>query len=119
MVRLLPLPLLVLTLCLAACGGETRTKPLTRGQAVAKTEVLEVKVIKVYDVVLDALNHDREPGISHYVEIEVLSGTSAGKTLTLPYDEWNVGSPPPAEDSTQVMAPADWVRRPKDGRGRM
>jgi len=118
MVRLPLLALLASILCLVGCGGEARTKPLNRSQAIAKTEVLEVKVVKVWDVVVDALDHDREPGISHYVEVDVLSGSSAGKQMTLPYDEWNVGGPPPEAGTTLVMAPADWVKRSKDSRGR-
>lgn len=108
----------LLLLALAGCGNQSRTPPLTRAQAAARTEVLEMKIVKVWDVVSDALDHDREPGISHCVEVDVISGSSAGKQLTLPYDEWNVGKPPPAVDSTVVAAPADWVRRGKDSRGR-
>lgn len=117
-------PLLVAGACLApllltSCGGvQTRTQPLTRSQASARTEVLEMKIVEVWDVVADALDHDREPGISHLIEVDVLSGSTAGKQLTLPYDEWNVGKPPPAEGSVVVGAPADWVKRGKDSRGR-
>lgn len=107
-------PLLLLT----GCGTQTRTQPLTRSQASARTDVLEMKIVKVWDVVSDALDHDREPGISHCIEVDVMSGSGAGKQLALPYDEWNVGKPPPAVDSTVVAAPADWVRRGKDTRGR-
>ncbi len=119
MVRLLSLATpLALALCLAGCGNAARTPPLNRGQALAQTEVLELKVIKVWNVVTDALDHDREPGISHYVEVDVLSGSSAGKQLTLPFDEWNVGKHPPAVGTTIVAAPSDWVKRAKDSRGR-
>lgn len=107
-----------LGLVLAGCGPEMRTPPINRGQAASRTEVLEMKVVKVWDVVADALDHDREPGISHYIEVDVLSGSNAGKQLTLPYDEWNVGKQPPATDATVIAAPADWVRRGKDSRGK-
>ncbi len=113
------LSLCALILCLACCGGNaTRTPPLNRGQALARTEVLELKIVKVWDVVADALNHDREPGISHYIEVDVLSGSSAGTKLTLPYDEWNAGAKPPAADTIVVAAPADWVRRANNSKGR-
>ena len=111
--------LCLIALGLAGCGGtQARTPPLNRGQAMARTEVLELKIVKVWDVVADALDHDREPGISHYIEVDVLSGSSAGKQLTLPYDEWNAGGRPPAEGSTVVAAPADWVKRANDSKGR-
>ncbi len=120
MPRAMPTLLLCLfILILAGCGGsQTRTPPLNRGQALARTEVLEMKIIKVWDVVADALNHDREPGISHYIEVDVLSGSSAGKQLTLPYDEWNAGGRPPSDGTTVVAAPADWVKRANDSKGR-
>jgi hypothetical protein len=110
--------LAILVLVSGCGGGEARSRPLNRGQAAARTEVMELKVVKVWDVVSDALNHDREPGISHYIEVDVLSGSAAGTPLTLPFDEWNVGGRPPAEGTTVVVAPADWVRRAKDSRGR-
>jgi hypothetical protein len=110
--------LAILLTTLAACGNSPRTAPLTRAQATARTEVLEMQVVKVWNVVTDALDHDREPGISHCIEVDVLSGSSAGSKLTLPYDEWNVGKAPPPEGTTVVAAPADWVRRSKDSRGK-
>ena len=33
-----------------------------------------------------------------------------GTKLTLPYDEFNVGEPPPGPDEQVTIAPADWVR---------
>jgi hypothetical protein len=102
---------------LAGCGPETRTPPLQRNQALARTEVLELKVVKVWDVVADALDHSREAGISHIVEVDVLSGPSAGTQLALPYDDWNVGKAPPTEGTTVVVAPADWVKRGKTSKG--
>lgn len=119
MVRaILPCAVALAVLMLAGCGKDTRTQPLNRSQALARTEVLELTVVKVWDVVGDALDHDREPGISHIVEVDVRSGASAGQQLALPYDEWNVGAPPPQPGATVVAAPADWVKRAKDSRGR-
>lgn len=107
-------------LLLAGCGGgdEFRTPPLSRGQASARTEVLEMRVVRVWDVVADALDHEREPMISHYLDVDVLSGSLAGKSMVLPYDEWNVGKKVPAEGTTVIAAPADWVRRGRDSKGR-
>lgn len=114
------LPLFGLVMLLAGCGDSRayRVQPLNRNQALARTEVLELKIIKVWSESGDVLNHRRELGVSHFIEVDVLSGTLAGTMLTLPYDEWNVGKQVPAEGTTLVTAPADWVRRGKDSKGR-
>lgn len=104
---------------LAGCATrDFRTPPLTRAQAMSRTEVMELRIVKVWDSVNDALDHDREQGISHFIEVDVKSGSQAGKPLTLPYDDWNVGKAPPGEGITVFVAPADWVRRGKDSKGR-
>ncbi|MCS6970416.1 MAG: hypothetical protein RMM29_06485 [Planctomycetota bacterium] len=104
---------------LAACAAPgPRVPPWTRAQALAATEPLEVTIVRVWDTVRDAVREGREPGISHIIEVEVRSGEQAGQRLALPYDEWNVGAPPPRAGRTLVIAPADWVRRAKDTRGR-
>lgn len=108
---------LTLCLCLAGCGLQARTPPLSSSQALGRTEVLEMRVVKVWDTVTDALDHDRDPSVSHIIEVDVLSGSSAGKQLALPYDKWNVGRPPPEEGSIVVAAPADWVKRSRNSRG--
>ncbi|MEK7413228.1 MAG: hypothetical protein AAB263_07915 [Planctomycetota bacterium] len=114
------LPLLGLCVLLVGCSTsrEFRVPAYNRNQALARTEVMELKVIKVWSVTGDALDHDRELGISHYIEVDVIGGTQAGNMLSLPYDEWNVGKAPPAEGSTVIVAPADWVKRAKDTKGR-
>lgn len=112
------LTVLAAALLLTGCGREFRAAPLNRGQASARTEVLEMRVFHVWDIVADALDLAHEPGISHYIEVDILSGTLAGKQITLPYDEWNVGKKPPAEGSTVIAAPADWVRRGRESKGR-
>jgi hypothetical protein len=113
-------PLLPLLVLLTACSTrpDYAAPPLSRSQALARTEVLELKVKKVWNTVHDALDHDREPGISHVIEVEVVAGPGAGTPLTLPYDEWNVGKEPPAAGARVVTAPADWVKRAKDTKGR-
>lgn len=103
---------------LAGCGNQTRTPPVSRSHAQAMTEVMELKIVRVWDVVADALDHDRDPKISHIIDVDVLSGSRAGQQLALPYDSWNVGKAPPVEGSVVVVAPADWVNRGKDSRGR-
>lgn len=109
----------VLGLSLAACAAHgPRERPWTRAEALAATAPLELEVLRVWDVVADALRVGREPGTSHIIEVEVHSGVQAGQRLALPYDEWNVGAPPPPAGTRLVIAPADWVRRAKDSRGR-
>lgn len=115
MVRLLPA--LALALCLTGCGNAARTTPLSKEQAISRTEVLEMKVVKVWDVVTDALDHDRDPSVSHIIEVDVLSGSMAGKPLALPFDKWNVGGAPPVEGTTVVAAPADWVKLSRNSKG--
>jgi hypothetical protein len=110
------LALAVVALPVAGCQREARTPPITRAEALRRTEVLELRVIKVWDLVVDALDHDRDPQISHLVEVDVLSGPQAGSQLTLPLDSWNVK--PPEAGSVVVIAPADWVRPARDGRTR-
>lgn len=107
----------ILAVALVGCGQEFRTPALNRQQALSQTEVLEMKVVKVWNVVTDALDHDREPGIGYYVEVDVLSGSNAGAKLTLPYDDWNVGKPPPAVGTRVIAAPADWVKRGRHSKG--
>lgn len=115
MVRLLPA--LALALALSGCGNTARTTPLTKEQALSRTEVLEMKVVKVWDVVTDALDHDRDPQVTHIIEVDVLSGSLAGKPLALPFDTWNVNRDPPVEGTTVVAAPADWIKRSRNSKG--
>lgn len=125
---LAPMRYLALCCCLAVLLGslavltgcnESRVPPTSRGEALQDNEVREVKVIKVWDQGEDRLDSgDGDPHISHYIEVDVLSGKDKGKSLTLPYDEWNVGKAPPATGSTVMVAPMDWVRRDPNSQGR-
>ena len=108
---------LAAVLLLAGCSRQFRSPAYSKQQALAQTEVLEMRVVKVWNVVVDALDHDREPGIAFYVEVDVTSGSLAGKQLTLPYDDWNVGKPPPPEGTIVTLAPADWVKRGRHSKG--
>lgn len=102
-----------LLILMAGCGdSEFRAQPYNKAQALSHTEVLEMKVVKVWSVVGDHLEHYRELGISHYVEVDVVSGTKAGEHLTLPLDDWT--TKPPAEGAVVVAAPADWVKQGKN-----
>ena len=105
-------------LVLAACGGEeTRVPPTVRAVALSDSAVREVKIVKIYVQAAERIG-DPDPHISHYIDVDVLSGDGAGKPLILPYDTWNVGKPPPAVGTVVVMSPIDWVRRDPAKQGR-
>ena len=109
---------LALCLSLAGCGLQARTPPLSSSQALGRTEVLEMRVVKVWDTVTDALDHDRDPSVSHIIEVDVLSPPAfAGKQFALPFDKWNVGGAPPVEGVTVIAAPADWVKLSRNSKG--
>jgi hypothetical protein len=101
---------------LGACT-DTRVPPTARAVALSDNGVREVKIVKLWNQSGDRIG-ENDPHISHYIEVDVLSGEGAGKPLTLPYDTWNVGKPPPAVGTVVVMAPADWVRRDPVSQGR-
>ncbi len=102
---------------LAACN-DARVPPTARAAALHDRTVREVRVVKVWDQVSDRLDADGDPHVSHYIEVDVVSGPDAGKQFTLPFDTWNVGKPPPAVGAVLVMAPADWVQRDPRSQGR-
>ena len=114
------LPLLGLLVLFSGCSTsrDFRVPAYNRDQALVHTEPMELKIVKVWSVTGDALDHDRELGIDYYIEVDVVSGPQAGTKLSLPYDQWNVGKPPPTEGSIVVVAPSDWVKRAKDTKGR-
>lgn len=108
----------VALLALASCGGEdTRVPPMVRAVALTDSAIREVKIVKLYVQAAERIG-DADPKISHYIDVDVLSGDGAGKPLILPYDMWNVGKPPPAVGTVVVMCPADWVRRDPEKQGR-
>lgn len=107
----------ILILGLVACS-EPRVPPIPRGDALADRVIREVTVIKVWDQSTDRLGDAGDPHISHYIEVDVVSGAEKGTRMTLPYDEWNVGQAPPAKGRTLLIAPADWVQRSPTSQGR-
>ncbi len=103
---------------LTGCN-DARVPPTPRAEALQDKEVREVLVVKVWDQGTDRLGgNNGDPHVSHYIEVDVLSGPGKGKPLTLPYDEWNVGKAPPANGAKLMMAPMDWVRRDPNSQGR-
>ena len=110
--------LMLAVACLAGGCGGPRQPAISRVDALHDVKPREFKVIKVWDEVRDNMDTGRDPHISHVIEVEVLSGPDQGRQLTLPYDEWNVGKAPPTEGERVVIAPADWVKRDPDSKGR-
>jgi hypothetical protein len=64
------------------------------------------------------MDNSGDPHVSHYVEVDIVSGKEKGTRMTLPYDEWNVGEAPPSKGTILMMAPADWVKRNPKSQGR-
>lgn len=106
-----------LSLALAACN-EPRVPPTARGEALSDRGVREVTVVKVWDQSSDRIDGGGDPHISHYIEVDIVSGPDKGTKLTLPYDEWNVGKLPPVKGTTLLMTPADWVQLSPSSQGR-
>ena len=113
----LPVPFLAILLVLSSCN-EPRVPATMRGEALRDRAVREVKVVKIWDQGTDRISADSDPHVSHYIEVDVVSGADAGEKLTLPYDAWNVGKEPPARGTVLLMAPADWVQRDPLSQGR-
>jgi hypothetical protein len=106
-----------MVLLLAGCGNTPREPPTPRAVALNDHTPREMRVVKVWDMVEDAMDANRDENVSHLIEVDVLSGPDQGKHMTLPFDEWNVGHRPPAVGDRVVLAPADWVRRDPDTPG--
>ncbi|MBA3685564.1 MAG: hypothetical protein H0W72_10045 [Planctomycetes bacterium] len=58
-------------------------------------------------------------GASHLIEVECLGGDGRpnGTRLTLPYDDWNVGAPPPEPGTIVTTSPAAWLQRAPASKG--
>jgi hypothetical protein len=119
--HLLRCSLLITTLALlCACGGP-RAPITSREQALHDQRRLDVRIVHVHDTL--SLPYQTET--SHLIEVKVLGGADAaqvrdlkGRVITLPYDEWMVGAPPPRNGKRMNIAPADWVRRSTTSHGK-
>ena len=101
---------LLLLVILGGCR-EARAEPITRSAALHDRAVREVRVHKVWDQVDNRLVDSGDPQVSHYIEVDILSGPNAGHPATFPYDRWNTGTMPPVAGDRVLMTPADWVAR--------
>jgi hypothetical protein len=109
-------PLACLLLLLAACGGP-RQPVLTADQAMAETRRLDVVVVQVFDAVTEVTGLTQG---SHLIEVRVAGGAPEweGRVITLPYDEWAVGRPPPARGTRLRLAPREWLVTDPASKGR-
>ncbi len=115
-----PMPVLVLlaTALLSGCAREEPVTLLSHDQAMQDDRPRQVHVLRITDQVEDGSGDNRDVDVSHWVKVRVLDGPGQGTLLLLPYDDWNVGRPPPRAGTDLVVAPADWVRRAPDSQGR-
>lgn len=97
--------LLFALLLAASCGGP-RQPIVSRDQAMRDQRQLNVRVIQVFDTI--RLNFPTES--SHLIEVELLDLHEGPSRLTLPYDEWMMGAPPPKAGVRLTIVPRDWVR---------
>jgi hypothetical protein len=108
-----------LVVCLLVAGCAPREPIISRDEAMKDRREFEVRILAVHD----AMDISRPTETSHLVEVSVI-GAAAGTParLTLPYDEWAVGAPPPKPGAVLRITPAQWVRpsptstgRPREG----
>lgn len=121
MCRLPTFSLLTITFfVLAGLTGcdDPRVPPIARNEAISDRTPREVKIIKIWDQTGSRMGSGGDPHVSHYIEVDIVSGDEKGTPMTLPYDEWNVGEAPPAKGTTLMIAPADWVKRNPKSQGR-
>jgi len=99
----------------AACGGP-RQPILNNSQAAAERRVLDLRIVAVFD----ALNVPAFTQGSHLIEVKVLGGAPEydGLIITLPYDEWAVGRPPPTPGTQISIAPRQWLITDPGSKGR-
>jgi hypothetical protein len=105
---------IAIILVLSACG-EPRDPILTVDQVKKDRRQCDLRIVQVFD----CLKVARPTETSHLIEVDVLDGASdlIGKHITLPYDEWMVGKPPPKVGERMKIAPADWVQKAVDSKG--
>ena len=100
-------------LLVVACGGP-REDVVPRETALRWHDPMEVRILHIHD----GLHHSRDPQVSHIIDVEVLESSEnrslIGRRLSLPYDQWMAGGPPPKRGSVIVMRPAQWVERNRD-----
>jgi hypothetical protein len=108
---------IVIAAALTSCD-DPRVPPIPRSEALGDRTVREVKVIKVWDQTGNRMNNSGDPHVSHFVEVDIVSGDEKGTRMTLPFDEWNVGEAPPSKGTILMIAPADWVKRNPKSQGR-
>jgi hypothetical protein len=99
-------------LALTACGGGPREKVMPSDKAQQDRRAMRVKVIAAYQN--DHMDYTNEPRVGWVVDVDVLAGPEylIGESLTLPYDDFALGKPPPADGTELTITPADWMNPP-------
>jgi hypothetical protein len=110
-----PLLALLLILTLVGCG-QPRQPIVGRDEAESDRREHELRVIKAFD----AIRLPYPTASSHLVEVEVLVGPPdrVGRVVTLPYDEWAMGGPPPERGQILRTTPRRWVLGDGSSRGK-
>ncbi len=108
--------LIAVVLLLAACGERVDQAMIPVEQARLDQRRMELRIRAVHSAERIA---GPSPGASHLIEVECLVGPEQlrGTRFTLPYDEWNVGAPPPEPGSRVTTTPAAWVSRAPGSKG--
>lgn len=93
------------------CGCRIDQPHVSRQQAMVWDDLLTVRVIKVHDLM--KCHVSTAPHLSHLVEVQVIEGPQQylGRTLILPFDNYEATERTPPEADTEVsVIPAMWVR---------
>ncbi len=75
--------------------------------AAADQQPRTIEVVKVWNLLDDAVTTYRDGRVSHLIEVEVLAGPPAAEAW--PWDSFAKGGPPPTAGTRVVAAPAEWV----------
>ena len=111
--------LAVCVIALTGCGGGPRQDPVAYEHARQMRDPMTVEIVKSWDLIRWGTRVDN-PSITHLVELKVIMGPSQfeGETITLPYDDFATGKPPPGPGTEMVMMPAMWVTGRGNAMGR-
>ncbi len=107
--------LLLSLLALVACG-QPREPIVSRAQAELDRRDFQLRVVEPFD----AMRLPYPTHSSHLIEVEIIEGPAdlIGRVITLPYDEWAMGEPPPKRGDLLRTSPRRWVLGDGTSRGK-